>query len=273
MTVVIHEHDPGWALAFVHERVRLLGALGEGVVAVEHIGSTAVPGLAAKPVIDILIVVAHAALDTTQIEAMRAAGYRYHGAAGVRGRAFFSRFDQVGYHVQAYAEGDPEISWMLDFRDRLRGDAALVDEYASIKRGLASRHGDDRDTYTSAKRAFVRRHSGRPVTELRGMTLVTDRLIELSRFYQRVLGTHAESETADVVRLRLGDVVIVIERRTSCARGGAPSDDAVAFKVHDIDDWCLWLRASGIDVVGPSDGPRGRVAHVRDPDGRMVELS
>jgi GrpB-like predicted nucleotidyltransferase (UPF0157 family) len=153
--IIIVEYDPIWPSEFERLRDRAAEALGDLVVAVEHVGSTAVPGLAAKPVIDLVVVV-----DPNDVQAaadrLVAIGYSHKGNLGVEGReAFDVPAGERRHHLYVSATDSEELRAQLAFRDRLRQDRALAAEYEALKRGLAIRFRDDRIAYTDAKTDFV----------------------------------------------------------------------------------------------------------------------
>lgn len=157
MPVRIVEYDPSWPAAFEAERKRLAPLL-EGAQ-IHHIGSTAVPGLAAKPIIDMIAVVDSYELPIARLVAD--AGYEYPRAfnATLVKRRFlcYPSADWRTHHVHLI--DDPaELTRYLRFRDRLRGDPALARRYETLKRELAERHRHDREAYTEGKSEFVTLH-------------------------------------------------------------------------------------------------------------------
>jgi GrpB-like predicted nucleotidyltransferase (UPF0157 family) len=174
--VLIAQYDPRWPAMFEAERSRILAAC-EGVAdVVHHIGSTSVPGLAAKPVIDILIGVHDPALldvsaevpaDPRIDEAIEPAGnkghvrfvqafvrlgYTYRGENTLPGRLYLKR---AGWHLHVTQIGSPFWVTHLAFRDWLREHPDDARAYATLKRSLAQRHGSDRIGYTEAKADFI----------------------------------------------------------------------------------------------------------------------
>ena len=151
-------HDPAWSGRFASEAARLLHLFAGVALGVHHIGSTAVPGLDAKPVLDVLLVArALDALDRRRTEA-EARGYRWLGENGLSGRRYLeARHDAEGMvHVHAFEVGDPEVTRHLDFRDYLICHPERAAGYGRLKRELAERFRDDRDAYTDGKTGFVR---------------------------------------------------------------------------------------------------------------------
>ncbi|KQC37739.1 GrpB family protein [Frankia sp. ACN1ag] len=152
-------HDPAWAGRFVEQRDRLAAILGDLLAgAVEQIGSTAVAGLPAKPVVDILAPVHD--LDTARgaVPALAAEGWLYWPQDPAGGyRLWFLRPHPAArtHHLHVIAYDDPHARALLAFRDALRADADLRGRYARLKRRLAAAHRDNRNAYTNAKGVFV----------------------------------------------------------------------------------------------------------------------
>jgi len=152
--VVVADYDPRWPALFREERERLVRALDGGAVDVQHIGSTAVPALAAKPIVDILVGVRRLPIRTPDIGALCRLGYEYRGEHGIPGRLYFKR---PGMHVHLVAFRSPFWDDHVAFRDALRGSRELALEYSVLKRRLAQEFGDDRARYQDGKTAFIRR--------------------------------------------------------------------------------------------------------------------
>ena len=137
-----------------------LQAAAPGVfVAVHHVGSTAVPGLMAKPVIDLLGEAGDLALIEAARPALEGLGWHWRGENGVAGRRYFTRDDPEtgarGVHLHVYAAGDPAFAWHLAFRDRLRADPATAAAYAREKQRCAALHPDDSGAYAACKKAWT----------------------------------------------------------------------------------------------------------------------
>jgi GrpB-like predicted nucleotidyltransferase (UPF0157 family) len=159
-TVRVVPSDDEWAAAFSRERHRLCGCLGHLVLDIQHVGSTAVPGLAAKPIIDIAVAVASPADLQRCRPLLVALGYLDRGDRHGEGGSIFvrERAPEVRtHHLHLVTIDDPQWANYLRFRDRLRADAALRIEYASLKRNLQQQFPDDRQRYTQGKGAFIRR--------------------------------------------------------------------------------------------------------------------
>jgi GrpB-like predicted nucleotidyltransferase (UPF0157 family) len=156
--IVVSEYDDDWPALFERIAAPVRRALADLRAEVEHVGSTAVPGLAAKPVIDIDVVVRAADDMPKAIERVRPLGYVHQGDQGIAGReAFAWPPNGPRHHVYAVVAGSKAHADHIDFRDYLREHPNVADEYASLKRSLASRHADDRLGYTEAKSQFIAR--------------------------------------------------------------------------------------------------------------------
>jgi GrpB-like predicted nucleotidyltransferase (UPF0157 family) len=149
------DSSPLWPQAFAEEAARIRDALGEKALAIEHYGSTAVPGLRAKPIIDLQIGVADINHGLLFIEPMAKLGYDYAGDQGIRehhifgkGRARTHLAHVVVYRGQQWLKG-------LRFRDRLRSDANLRAAYEALKLRLAADPANNRAAYTAGKTEFV----------------------------------------------------------------------------------------------------------------------
>ena len=151
--IVIADYDPAWPRRFEIERERIAAALGERALRIEHIGSTSVPGLAAKPIVDILVEVA--ALDGVDLGP---AGY----VLRVRedGHLMF-RTPELDVHVHVWPSESPNIAADLAFRDRLRESADDRAAYEALKRDLANRDWPDMNHYAEAKGPLIREIAAR----------------------------------------------------------------------------------------------------------------
>jgi GrpB-like predicted nucleotidyltransferase (UPF0157 family) len=155
-TVRLVPYDPAWPDLFSAEASRLNGALSPLPIVLEHIGSTAVPGLLAKPVLDVLAGFADDTHVKPYIERIVTSGYVHRGNQGIPGREFFRRGNPRAYHVHLTAIGSAFWHEHLGFRDYLRTHGAVRDDYARLKQALAARFPDDRDAYIKGKTRFVR---------------------------------------------------------------------------------------------------------------------
>jgi len=153
--ITLAEYDPDWPRSFGREADRLRSVLGEVALRIEHVGSTSVPGLVAKPVLDILLVVPDSADEPGYVPQLEGAGYvlRIREPDWFEHRLFRGPDTPVNLHV--FSPGAAEVERMLRFRDRLRGDDGARDRYASAKRELAQRTWRHVQDYADAKTAVV----------------------------------------------------------------------------------------------------------------------
>jgi GrpB-like predicted nucleotidyltransferase (UPF0157 family) len=157
MEVRICDYDPEWPHLFSRIECELREHVGTLAVAIEHVGSTSVPGLAAKPIIDIDIVIASGYQFPLIKERLEKFGYIHEGPLGLRGReAFRCVIDLPVHHLYVCESGARPLQEHLCFRDILRQSPELATEYAVLKRNLAEQHRNDRDAYTEAKTGFIR---------------------------------------------------------------------------------------------------------------------
>jgi GrpB-like predicted nucleotidyltransferase (UPF0157 family) len=153
--IVLQEPDPAWPLLYEREAARVRAILGERIVRLEHVGSTSVPGLAAKPIVDMLLVVTDSANEPSYVPDMEAAGYvlRIREPEWHEHRLFKGPDTTINLHV--FARGSTEIDRMLAFRDWLRQNDADRALYQRTKRELAARRWKYMQTYADAKSAVV----------------------------------------------------------------------------------------------------------------------
>ncbi|MFN3522344.1 MAG: GrpB family protein [Phenylobacterium sp.] len=146
---------PDWPALFAAEAARIRSALGARVLGLEHYGSTSIPGIKAKPVIDLLVGVARLEEADTFSPTMVALGYEDAGDGGVPGHRIFGLGAARTHICHVVPHEGPEWRTCLAFRDALRADRALALAYEALKVELAARHTKDRAAYTDGKTAFV----------------------------------------------------------------------------------------------------------------------
>ena len=158
-TVLVIEHQRGWAELYESQRRLLHERIGHLVLDIQHVGSTAIPGLSAKPIIDIAAALPPAA----DVAAIRASlcelGYIDRGDAGGDGGHLFVRDRTPGvrtHHLHLVGADDPQWRNYVRFRDRLRSDPRACAEYGSLKASLSRQFANDRRAYTAAKVEFIR---------------------------------------------------------------------------------------------------------------------
>jgi GrpB-like predicted nucleotidyltransferase (UPF0157 family) len=165
-------HDPAWADLARHETARLTDALGENVLAVHHIGSTAIPGIRAKPIVDLLPVVRRlTTLDAAQA-ALEALGYAWWGEYGLAGRRYCTLTDPITgkrrVQLHCYQDGSPAIERHVAFRDYLLAHPDLAQAYDVEKARCRVLHPSDSHAYTDCKDTWIKRIEAEAIREARG---------------------------------------------------------------------------------------------------------
>jgi GrpB-like predicted nucleotidyltransferase (UPF0157 family) len=153
--VELVSYDPIWVDEFQKIASFVQSVCGKYIVAIHHIGSTSVPGLAAKPLIDLLPVLRTAADGERCADLLEPRGFFYHGDYGIPGRHFFRQREPSAINMHMFAEGSIEIERHVVFRDALREDDALRAAYETLKRGLAAQFPNDVDSYAKSKSDFI----------------------------------------------------------------------------------------------------------------------
>jgi GrpB-like predicted nucleotidyltransferase (UPF0157 family) len=154
--VVVVAYDPAWPASFERVRAVVAAALGDLAVGIEHVGSTAVPGLEAKPIVDVDVVIRRAGDLPEVARRLADLGYTHLGDLGIVGReAFRAPKETPRHHLYVCASGALPLQAHLILRDALRAAPALAAQYGALKRELAERYRDDRDAYTEGKSAFI----------------------------------------------------------------------------------------------------------------------
>jgi GrpB-like predicted nucleotidyltransferase (UPF0157 family)/ubiquinone/menaquinone biosynthesis C-methylase UbiE len=243
------DHDPGWAPAFEAERTRLMHALGPVALRIEHHGSTAVPGLAAKPIIDIQVSVASLQPLAAYARPLALCGYVHRPHADDAFAPFFHRPSTWPHthHVHVVQAESDEERRTLAFRDYLRHDADAAREYETLKRELAARFGgassESRDAYAEAKGPFVKAIVER--------ALAAAERAAIRRYYD---------EFAEESRLSSGPGQLEFERTTEIFAKYLPPPPA---RIVDVGGaagvYSLWLAELGYEV------------HLVDASDRLVE--
>jgi GrpB-like predicted nucleotidyltransferase (UPF0157 family) len=155
-TVIIVNYDPRWPDLFQELRAPVVTVLSDLVVSVEHVGSTAVPGLAAKPIIDMDAVVPSVADIPEAIRRLAILGYVHRGDLGITGReAFTSPAEKPRHHLYVCALASEELRRHRSFRDYLLTHPDDARAYGALKKTAALRFAEDRGAYNEAKTRFV----------------------------------------------------------------------------------------------------------------------
>jgi GrpB-like predicted nucleotidyltransferase (UPF0157 family) len=169
--IEVVDYDPSWPRRYEEERDRIAAALGDAVVAIEHVGGTAVPGLPAKPVIDIMVGVPDIERAGQAVAGLINLGYQYvpELESQLPERRYFRRGAPETHHVHMVTMGSDFWEEHVLFRDYLRSNPQAAEEYGKLKRALANRFRFDRDAYRAGKVPFIdtvvdaaRRQAGRP---------------------------------------------------------------------------------------------------------------
>jgi GrpB-like predicted nucleotidyltransferase (UPF0157 family) len=170
--VILVPYDPDWPTRFAVERERLLGLFPTALREVQHIGSTAVPSLPAKPIIDLMAGVASLDVADGLIAPLLESGYvtsaEFNAALSDRRWLMRHADGHRTHHLHLVVHGERLWHERLAFRDALRSDPALAERYALLKAELAARHPDDREAYTRTKGEFIRAVLARPQLRLDG---------------------------------------------------------------------------------------------------------
>jgi GrpB-like predicted nucleotidyltransferase (UPF0157 family) len=151
-------YNSRWPDAFALASAEVAFAFGPGLAAIHHIGSTSIPGIHAKPVIDMLAVVADLAAVDTHADDFERLGYEAMGEFGIQGRRYFRRDDAAGrrtHQIHTFQAGSAHVERHIAFRDFLRAHPALADQYGDLKRKLAHAHPHDMNAYMDGKNAFI----------------------------------------------------------------------------------------------------------------------
>lgn len=158
MKVVVTEYNTEWPRLFKAEAEHLRRVFGDQLVEIHHIGSTSVPGLKAKPIIDIMPVVRDIRAVDDLTENMAELGYEALGEFGIPGRRYFRKGgEHRTHHVHVFAEGSGEIRRHLAFRDFLRAHPEEAEVYGNLKASLALRYPDDITAYMDGKDGYIKR--------------------------------------------------------------------------------------------------------------------
>lgn len=157
--VEVVPHDPSWRGAFETESKQIALALTENVVAIHHIGSTAIPQIHAKPIIDMLVEVKDITKVDKQTSAMEALGYEAMGEFGISGRRFFRKGNEAGirtHHIHTFEVTSPQIERHLAFRDYMISHPENAQQYSELKRELANKYHDNIQGYMDGKNGFIK---------------------------------------------------------------------------------------------------------------------
>jgi len=257
-------YDYAWPSQFIAERQRLTGILSDCVLAVHHIGSTAVPGLAAKPIIDILIEASDLAVLDRRSDCLAQAGYRAKGEYGIAGRRYFTKGPVLRtHHVHAYRRGDANIARHLAFRDYLRAHPAVAAHYARLKREIATSCGNAIERYCAGKQDFVDAYER---AALRWRSNAEDPATS-GRHYDVALACSIEVRVDD---LRGSEIRALLDEHLRDMYANSPPESVHALGVDalrrpDITFWTGWSheRLLGCAALRELDATHGEVKSMR----------
>jgi GrpB-like predicted nucleotidyltransferase (UPF0157 family) len=153
--ILVVDYDPSWPATFAALRAPIDRALGNIAVSVEHVGSTSVPGLAAKPIIDIDAVIASPADVPAAIERLATLGYMHSGTLGIEGREAFESPAGPAHHLYVCVQDNFALANHLAIRDCLRRNPKKALEYGQLKKQLAKQFPNDAERYVAGKTAFL----------------------------------------------------------------------------------------------------------------------
>lgn len=163
--VFLEPHNPCWAEEFTRESSLVANVLGELlVVAMHHIGSTVIPVIRAKPIIDMLAVVSDVSLLDEASPRLEALGYEVMGEFGIPGRRYFRKNNAAGtrtHQIHAFQAGSPQIQRYMSFRDFMRAHPDCAQQYDALKHRLAEQYPNDIASYTDGKDEFIREMDAR----------------------------------------------------------------------------------------------------------------
>lgn len=157
--VEVVSHDPRWQEAFEAESKQVTDALGKNVVSIHHIGSTAIPYIHAKPIIDLLVEVREIVKVDEQNTSMELLGYEVMGEFGISGRRFFRKDNKEGirtHHVHTFTVGSDQVERHLAFRDYMIAHPEDAQGYSELKQRLAREYPTNIDEYMDGKDRFIR---------------------------------------------------------------------------------------------------------------------
>jgi GrpB-like predicted nucleotidyltransferase (UPF0157 family) len=153
--ILVVDYSADWPILYEQEKIQILDALGNTIADIQHIGSTSVPGLAAKPVIDILLGVEHVPPQAAGISALETLGYHYCGKLGIPGRHYFRRGMPRTHQIHLVKLDSQFWETHILFRDFLRTHPDAAQQYEALKRNLAVQFRADRKRYTNSKAPLI----------------------------------------------------------------------------------------------------------------------
>jgi GrpB-like predicted nucleotidyltransferase (UPF0157 family) len=157
-TVKLVPYNPKWVSLYDAEAQSLWQALNIPINTIQHVGSTSIPGMIAKPILDIAILVDSLDIEEDWLKPLEKIGYWYKGTeVDLPDRRFFAKGPRSNRTVYIHVVNQKEYDSLIKFRDTLRSNPDFVREYSELKENLAKAHSEDRDTYTRSKKDFIKR--------------------------------------------------------------------------------------------------------------------
>lgn len=150
-------YNPQWPTFFMTERNAILEVLNQSVSAIHHVGSTAIIGACAKPIIDIAIESATFPPTSEIATALSSLGYKHEGTAGVDGRHWFWKGHPRSHHIHWCPLNGEVVTRQIAFRDKISSDPVLLSEYSQLKQGMADLYDIDSPEYAAKKNPFIER--------------------------------------------------------------------------------------------------------------------
>src|SRR5712692_7998308 len=158
-SIIIADYNPVWPVLFEEEKARILAVAGNYIDEIQHVGSTSVPGLGAKPIIDIMVGLRERSLVEQCIQPLEGLGYEYLGEYGISERHYFRKpLADIGsrtHHIHMIVRGSDFWKRHILFRDYLRAHPEDARHYYLLKKELADKFGSDREGYMDAKTEFI----------------------------------------------------------------------------------------------------------------------
>lgn len=154
-TVKLEPHSEQWHQLFAEEEARLRKVIGDYVIAIEHIGSTSICGISAKPIIDMAVSVEKIADGERCVKPLEDVGYEYRGEHGIAGRRYFVKGEPRTHHLHMVESGSDFWRSHLLFRDYLRLSPKAAEEYEKLKKQLAQKYVENREAYQKGKTVFI----------------------------------------------------------------------------------------------------------------------
>ena len=151
-------HDEHWHQLFDEEKARLQDVIGEFVLSIEHVGSTSVCGIAAKPILDMAVAIENQGNGEKCVAPLENIGYEYRGENGIAGRFYFNKgFPARTHHLHILPADSEDLKNHLAFRDYLLQNPRAAQEYDRLKKDLAEKYPNDREAYLDGKAEFVQK--------------------------------------------------------------------------------------------------------------------